>query len=98
MKIRSEAGKLRGVRVMADPEGILLDPFLDMDGITTFGYLLIPHEGSPAVYDGRDWHPVYDGDDLDLHDLAAKQYADIKTAIENGNSSYAQLAALLQSA
>lgn len=96
MKIRAEAGKLRGVRVMNDPEGILLDPFLDMDGVTLFGYLLIPHEGSPAVFDGKDWHPIYDGDDLDIHDLSAKQYTAVKAAVEAGNAGYAQLAAVLQ--
>lgn len=58
--IREEAGKMRGVRVMLDPEGILLSPFTNEAG-TMYGYLIVPNEGDPAVYDGKEWHSICDG-------------------------------------
>lgn len=54
MTIRENAGKLRGVRVVRDPDGILLDPFVDDMG-GQVGYVVVYGEGSPAVYDGENW-------------------------------------------
>lgn len=59
MKIRNLAGQMRGVRVMKDPAGILFSPFTAMDGFQ-YGYVIVPTEDAPAVYDGKDWHPIAD--------------------------------------
>ncbi len=57
--IKPNAGKMRGVRVMRDPDGVLLDSFVDESGVQ-YGYVVVYGEGSPAVHDGETWHPVTD--------------------------------------
>jgi hypothetical protein len=57
--IKAHAGKMRGIRVMRDPAGVLLDPFTDDTGIQ-YGYVLVYGEDEPAVFDGTSWHPVID--------------------------------------
>jgi hypothetical protein len=57
MKIRNLAGQMRGVRVMRDPNGILFSPFTAMDGLQ-YGYVIVPSEESPAVFDGKEWHSI----------------------------------------
>jgi hypothetical protein len=57
MKIRNLAGQMRGVRVMRDPNGILFSPFTGMDGLQ-YGYVIVPTEDSPAVFDGKEWHSI----------------------------------------
>ena len=53
---------MRGVRVMRDPLGILMDPFMDPVLGGQFGYVVVYGEDAPAVYDGETWHPIYEGD------------------------------------
>lgn len=62
MKIRPSAGTMRGVRVVRDPLGILLDPFMDPVTNEKLGYVVVYGEGEPAVFDGKTWHPVFEGD------------------------------------
>ena len=62
MKIKPQAGTMRGVRVMRDPQGILMDPFMDPVMGGQFGYVVVYGEGEPAVFDGETWHPIYEGD------------------------------------
>jgi hypothetical protein len=57
MQIHNEAGKLRGVRVMRDPSSLLLSTFTGTDGIQ-YGYVVVPSEESPAVFDGKEWHSI----------------------------------------
>jgi hypothetical protein len=73
MEIKQGAGQLRGIRVLPDPEGILLSPFIHLDG-SQYGYLVVPAEGEPAVYDGETWYPVHTGSADDLAEIATKQY------------------------
>lgn len=83
MEIKYGAGQLRGVRVLPDPEAILLSPFTHFDG-SQYGYLIVPSEGEPAVFDGETWHPIHTGSADDLADIATKQYeAAIKAAATN---------------
>jgi hypothetical protein len=62
MKIKPSAGTMRGVRVMRDPQGILMDPFMDPVMGGQFGYVVVYGEGEPGVFDGETWHPIYEGD------------------------------------
>jgi hypothetical protein len=62
MKIKPQAGTMRGVRVMRDPLGILTDPFMDPVMGGQFGYVVVYGEAEPAVFDGETWHPIYEGD------------------------------------
>jgi hypothetical protein len=57
MKVRKLAGQMRGVRVMRDPEGILFSSFTALDGYQ-YGYVIVPIEESPAVFDGKEWHSI----------------------------------------
>lgn len=59
MAIRPNAGTMRGVRAVRDPEGILLDTFEDPI-IGKIGYVIVHGEGYPAVYDGETWHSILD--------------------------------------
>lgn len=61
--IKANAGKMRGVRVMRDPAGVLLDPFTDETGLQ-YGYVLVYGEEAPAVFDGENWHSVIDEADV----------------------------------
>ena len=62
MKIKPSAGTMRGVRVMRDPLGILMDPFMDPVMGAQFGYVVVYGEGEPGVFDGETWHAIYEGD------------------------------------
>ena len=53
---------MRGVRVVRDPLGILIDPYMDPVMGSQFGYVVVYGEDSPAVYDGETWHPIFEGD------------------------------------
>lgn len=65
MKIKPQAGTMRGVRVMRDPQGILMDPYTDPVLGGQFGYVVVYGEGEPAVFDGETWHPIFEGDASD---------------------------------
>lgn len=91
MKIRPEAGKLRGVRIMEDPDGLLMDPFMDMNGQTQFGYLVFPSEGEPAVFDGLNWHDIHEGEIIDLSATAANQHEAISKAASEGKQEYIKI-------
>lgn len=73
MKVRKLAGQMRGVRVMRDPEGILFSPFTGLDGIQ-YGYVIVPSEESPAVFDGVEWHSILE-DDIEDWSVFAMQEA-----------------------
>jgi hypothetical protein len=62
MKIKPRAGTMRGVRVMRDPLGILIDPYMDPVMGSQFGYVAVYGEDLPAVFDGETWHPIFEGD------------------------------------
>lgn len=86
MKVRNQAGALRGVRVMPDPSGILFSPFTTMEG-TQYGYVIVPTEDSPAVFDGKDWHPILEEEITDWasYSMAESQtqYMALQANIEN---------------
>lgn len=95
--IKPDAGRMRGVRVMRDPDGVLLDPFVDDSG-TQYGYVVVYGEGSPAVHDGDTWHLVSDIPDEEweskLHELIVDQGKRISKAAET-SPIYAELAKIL---
>ena len=62
MKIKPGAGAMRGVRVVRDPLGILMDPYMDPTMGSQYGYVVVYGESEPAVFDGDVWHPVFEGD------------------------------------
>ena len=93
MEIKAGAGQLRGVRVLPDPKGILLSVFTHFDGVQ-YGYLVIPSEGEPAVYDGENWYPIHTGSANDLSDIATKQYEAAIAALEE-NPEYQQIVAAI---
>lgn len=72
--IKPRAGLMRGARLWADPEGILVSPF--MEGPEQMGYVLVYGEEEPAVFDGTNWHPILeDGKNwFELDQLIAAQY------------------------
>ena len=47
---------------MRDPQGILMDPFIDPIMGGQFGFVVVYGEGEPGVFDGETWHPIYEGD------------------------------------
>ena len=53
---------MRGVRVMRDPLGILIDPYMDPTMGSQFGFVAVYGEAEPAVFDGETWHPIFEGD------------------------------------
>lgn len=95
--IKPNAGKMRGVRVMRDPNGILLDSFTDEMG-NQYGYVIVYGEGIPAVHDGETWHPIIDGTDADwensLQELIVKQGSSIAAAAMT-SPVYAELAKVM---
>jgi hypothetical protein len=98
MKIKPSAGTMRGVRVMRDPQGILMDPFMDPIMGGQFGYVVIYGESEPAVFDGETWHPIYEGDASNWHNdqmgRLQEQMAKISQAATT-EPVYAELARLL---
>ncbi len=95
--IKENAGKMRGVRVMRDPDGILLDPFVDESG-NKYGYVIVYGEGTPAVFDGTSWVSVLDGDDSEWENNLQSMIVDQGTKIAGAAMSspvYAELAKLM---
>jgi hypothetical protein len=96
--IKANAGRMRGVRVMRDPDGILFDSFTDDSG-EKYGYVIVYGEGSPAVHDGTQWHPITEMSDDEwadgLQDNIVKQGIAIATAAQ-GSPIYAELAKVMQ--
>lgn len=81
--IKPYAGKLRGVRVMPDPLGILLNPF-EENG-STFGYVIVQNEDSPAVFDGSEWHSILEDDsdwESNMNDMFISQLSKISESVE----------------
>ena len=99
MAIKPNAGQLRGVRAVRDPEGILLDPFADPLG-GHVGYVIVYGEGLPAVYDGTNWHPITEETEEEwnnaLQERIIKQGTAISEAAQKGNEVYVQLAGVMQ--
>jgi hypothetical protein len=95
--IKPNAGRMRGVRVMRDPDGILLDPFTDESG-TKYGYVIVYGEGVPAVHDGETWYPVIDKTEEEWNDalqtLLVEQGTKIATAAAT-SPVYAELAKIM---
>lgn len=95
--IKANSGKMRGVRVMRDPEGILLDPFTDETGIQ-YGYVLVYGEEAPAVFDGQEWHSIIDEADVnweeELPDKLQVQATKIMELAAT-NPTYASLAKIM---
>jgi hypothetical protein len=99
MAIKPNAGQLRGVRAVRDPDGILSDPFHDpMGGYV--GYVIVYGEGLPAVYDGTTWHPITDETEEEwdnaLQERIVKQGTAISEAAQRGSEVYSQLAGVMQ--
>lgn len=95
--IKSDAGRMRGVRVMRDPEGILLDPFVD-EGGNKYGYVIVYGEGAPAVFDGTEWHSVLVGGEDDWENSVQSLIVDQGTKIAMAAQTspvYAELAKLM---
>jgi hypothetical protein len=93
--IRPFAGKMRGVRVMPDPLEILLNTF--EQGGSKFGYVIVPGEESPAVFDGAEWHSILEveGDwESKSKELLIDQLAQIQTSIPL-DPAYERLASLV---
>jgi hypothetical protein len=99
MAIKPNAGQLRGVRAVRDPEQILLDSFADPLG-GYVGYVIVYGEGLPAVYDGTTWHPITDETEEEwsnaLQERIVKQGTAISEAAQRGNEVYVQLAGVMQ--
>lgn len=99
MAIKPNAGQLRGVRAVRDPEGILLDSFTDAMG-GQVGYVIVYGEGMPAVFDGTTWHPITEETEAEwtnaLQERIIKQGTAISEAAQKGNEVYAQLAGVMQ--
>ncbi len=95
--IKPNAGKMRGVRVMRDPDGVLLDSFVDESGVQ-YGYVVVYGEGAPAVFDGETWHNVSDKTDEqwedELQDLLVAQGSKIAAAAST-SPVYAELAKIM---
>ena len=95
MEIKQGAGQLRGVRVLPDPKGILLSVFTHFDGVQ-YGYLVIPSEGEPAVFDGENWHSIHTGSSEDVITIATQQYEAAIAALEE-NPEYQQIVSAVTS-
>jgi hypothetical protein len=95
--IKPNAGKMRGVRVMRDPDGVLLDSFVDESGIQ-YGYVVVYGEGVPAVHDGEAWHPITTVTDEEweakLQELIVEQGSKIASAAAT-SPVYAELAKIM---
>lgn len=89
VKIPPRAGLMRGVRLWADPEGILESPF-DEDGMK-MGYVYVYGEDAPAVFDGTNWHSVITGgQDVDPQIIADQYYRVVE--LSETNPAYEELA------
>lgn len=88
-KIPPRAGLMRGVRLWADPDGILESPF-DEEGMK-MGYIYVYGEESPAVFDGTAWHSVLSDDQGVNQQVIADQYYKVIEHAES-NPAYEELA------
>lgn len=72
--IRPRAGTTRGVRIWPDPDGIFFSPFMEQG--QQLGYIFVYGEEEPAVFDGKEWHPILTGDVkwADMQDKVIAQY------------------------
>lgn len=95
MKVRKLAGQMRGVRVMKDPAGILFSPFTALDGIQ-YGYVIVPTEEAPAVFDGKEWHSVLEDVIEDWASFAMNESQTQFTALQ-GNMSHPDYMAIMTS-
>lgn len=89
---------MRGVRVMRDPQGILMDPFMDPVMGGQFGYVVVYGEEAPAVFDGEEWRPIFEGDagTWETVQMARMQDQAMKIAQAAGSEPvYAELARLI---
>lgn len=95
MAIKPNAGTMRGVRAVRDPDGILLDPF-DDPIVGKIGYVIVHGEGAPAIYDGETWHSILDitedGWNNSVQTVMAEQGQKLLDASQK-NPVYQQLAA-----
>lgn len=95
--IKANAGKMRGVRVMRDPDAVLIDSFTDDSGIQ-YGYVVVYGEGSPAVHDGETWHLITTVTDeeweANLQQLIVEQGTKIAAAAAT-SPVYAELAKIM---
>lgn len=89
--VRPRAGTTRGVRVWPDPDGILFCPFTEQG--KQLGYIFVYGEDEPAVYDGKEWHPIMSGEYnwADMQELIVKQYRTIFAHAQK-NSEYKSIA------
>jgi len=94
--IKANSGKMRGVRVMRDPAGILMDPFTDSTGMQ-YGYVLVYGEEAPAVFDGENWHSIIDETDNWEETLSEKLQVQATKIMELAPTepAYAELAKIM---
>jgi hypothetical protein len=95
--IKANAGKMRGVRVMRDPDGVLFSPFTDETGMQ-YGYVIVYGEGYPAVFDGENWHPVSEVPESEWDDSLQERLVEQGTKIATaaaGSPVYAELAKIM---
>ncbi len=86
---------MRGVRLWADPDGILESPF-DEDGVK-MGYIYVYGEESPAVFDGTTWHSVLaENQYVDPDTISAQYYKVIEHS--KSNEAYKELASYITGA
>lgn len=95
MKVHKQAGQMRGVRVMQDPNGILFSPFHGTDGIQ-YGYVIVPTEESPAVFDGVEWRSILEEDVSDWKSFAMSEAQNQYSALQ-ANASAPEYAVVLSS-
>lgn len=87
--IPPRAGLMRGVRLWADPDGILESPFMEQG--VQMGYIYVYGEESPAVFDGTNWHSVTgDLKPIDPEIISTQYYKVIEHA--ESNEAYEELA------
>jgi len=72
--IRPRAGTTRGVRIWPDPDGIFFSPFIEQG--QQLGYIFVYGEDAPAVFDGKEWHPILEGETKweDMQEQIVAQY------------------------
>jgi hypothetical protein len=95
--IKANAGKLRGVRIMRDPAGVLIDPFIDDTGIQ-YGYVIVYGEEQPAVFDGTEWRSIMDEEDSTWEDtLGDRLHTQAQKIMELSTTDpvYAELAKIM---
>lgn len=89
--VRPRAGTTRGVRLWPDPDGIFFSPFEEAG--QKLGYIFVYGEEEPAVFDGKDWHPILHGDTKweDMQQTIVEQYYRIAAHAEK-NPAYKEIA------